>query len=189
MLDLIKRAACRSVYYHLPEYMERWWILGADSLARNADNPTWGYVAFQRARSRSRLYQWLTKHVAIRLHHVLRSDTDRHLHDHPAWNISIVLKGGYWEEVPACAQRWNLLVTDDPQCFGVDACEVTRRVWRGPGSIVFRRASDRHRLVLPSGQTSWSIFIVGRKTQSWGFYTAVGKVPWRKYLGIETETV
>jgi hypothetical protein len=30
-------------------------------------------------------------------HHMLRDDDPRALHDHPWWNVSIVLKGGYME--------------------------------------------------------------------------------------------
>jgi len=33
----------------------------------------------------------------IYLHHILRSDKDRHLHDHPWDYSSIILKGGYFE--------------------------------------------------------------------------------------------
>ena len=33
----------------------------------------------------------------IYLHKILRDDDPRALHDHPWWNISIVLKGGYLE--------------------------------------------------------------------------------------------
>lgn len=174
ILSILQRMTRNKVYFHLPGYMERWWILGADSLSRNAENPQWGYVDSIRARSRSCLYQWITERFAIRLHHVLRSDTDRFLHDHPCWNISIVLKGGYWEEMP--------LDEDVTKNVWLGPNEATRRKWRGPGSIVFRPADARHRLVLPIGTSSWSIFIVGRKSQSWGFYTPAGKVPWREYL-------
>ncbi|MEM5424717.1 hypothetical protein [Paraburkholderia ferrariae] len=56
--------------------------------------------------------------------------------------------------------------------------------WRKPGAIVFRRATDFHRIVLPRGVKAKSIFIMGRKTNSWGFLVGGNKVPWRQYLGI-----
>src|SRR5271156_1916144 len=48
-------------------YMRRWWII-----------------------PRNRVFN-------IYLHHFLRSDDDRALHDHPSWNISFILEGAYTE--------------------------------------------------------------------------------------------
>src|SRR5580704_9904819 len=48
-------------------YMRRWWVI-----------------------PRNRIFN-------IYLHHFLRSDDDRALHDHPSWNVSILLKGEYTE--------------------------------------------------------------------------------------------
>lgn len=173
----LKRWATSRPYFHLDGYMRRYWILGADSVCRNLDNPTLRYADLVRQTSRSSAYQSLTAWIVIRLHEILRSDNDHHLHDHPCWNISIVLWGGYWERMP-------LFVVPSPEHFIAD-CEYTVKKWRGPGSIVFRRATDRHSLELPAGQTCWSIFIMGKKSQSWGFYTPAGKVGWREYLGVQ----
>lgn len=173
---ILYRLGTRRPYFHLTGYMNRYWLLGAASNERNRDNPDWTVSDWEYADSRSRLYQWLTRHLAIRLHHILRSDNDRHLHDHPCWNVSVVLKGGYFEIMP--------MVQKNPAVFVEGDQELTFKVWRGPGSIVFRRASARHKIVLPPGQTCWSIFILGRKSQPWGFYTPTGKVGWREYLGL-----
>ena len=126
-------------YYHLPEYMERYWLLGADNVERNREKP--GFAP----RRRSWLYRWLTNRIAARLHHTLRSDRDRALHDHPSWNISIVLTGGYWE---VCEP--NELSKDMSAFYGYIleqlesspgqphiAAEWMNIRWRGPGSIVF----------------------------------------------------
>lgn len=85
---------------NVPAYMHRWW-----RIARNA-------------------------YMNIYYHIVLRSDDDRALHDHPWWNFSIVLEGGYFEHT-------------------IDAGGVHRKIWYGPGSVRFRRAGTfAHRLEL-----------------------------------------
>lgn len=132
--------------------------------------------------------------IAARVHHILRSDEDRHLHDHPWWSISIILRGGYFEEVPAP---------------GIDALfdaegRMVRLRWRGTGSVIFRRARDWHRLKLPSAGIAplsgsdarwrnhdcWTLFITGPKRKDhdpehacWGFLIDGVKVPADVYLG------
>lgn len=103
----------------------------------------------------------------VYLHRVLRSDDDRALHDHPWWNVSIVLWGGYYEWMPVIQQGY---------AEGWD--RRTRRVWRGAGSIVFRRADAAHRLELPRYpvKQTWTLFITGVKCRDWGFYCPKGWV-------------
>lgn len=129
--------ARRDPFSHIPGYMERYWILH--------------YRRFMP--------------YSIRVHHILRSDLDRHLHDHPWPYITFILRGGYWE------------VTDNPHSLtGV------QWKWYGPGSILIRGRDHRHRLELPFGTTTWTVFMMGRKVNNWGFFTPEGKVPWRTYL-------
>lgn len=172
-IDWLVVRAKRTPYFHIDGYMDRWWLFGFYNVSRNKDNP----VKWIPLRKRSRLYHWITDRIAIRLHHILRSDADRHMHDHPAWNVSIVLRGGYYELMPTRPDGGDWHEGQEVEDF--------TSVWRGPGSVVFRRASSRHRLVIPYGMTCLSVFILGRKSQSWGFYTRAGKVGWREYLGIE----
>lgn len=87
----------------------------------------------------------------IYLHHMLRPDRDV-LHDHPWWNLSIVLKGGYIETTP------------------------TSKVARLPGSIVFRFAKALHSLA-PLGDGCWSLFFTGPRFRVWGFDCPKGWVP------------
>jgi len=95
----------------------------------------------------------------VYLHHILRSDDDRALHDHPWFNVSIVLRGGYLEVTPA------------------------GRYWRGRGSIVFRRATASHRLELPDiNQPCWTLFITGPVVRNWGFHCPKRWVPWQEFV-------
>lgn len=106
----------------------------------------------------------------IRVHHIVRRDEDRHLHDHP-WNwASLVLRGGYIEELPA-----ELRPT-----FSGDK-EVTWFRVRLAGSFCLRRALDRHRIASVRPGT-YTLFITGPKINWWGFVTPHGKVYYRDYL-------
>lgn len=114
----------------------------------------------------------------IYLHEILRSDDDRALHDHPWWNVSIILKGGYVEHVPG------------------------GRHSRTRGDIVFRRAKTAHRLELgvrlhvtdqPEADgvryefgdvPCWSLFITGPRVRQWGFHCASGWKHWREFCGV-----
>jgi len=121
-----------------PVYMRRWW-----RIKRNA-------------------------FFNVYFHHVLRSDEDAALHDHPWWNFSIVLEGGYYEHTIA-------------------AGGVHSKKWYGPGSVRFRPSGAfAHRLELetqrfnvigdhmdgkPMGEKPVkTIFITGPVLRRWGFH-------------------
>ena len=71
---LIRRAS-QTPYFHLAEYMERFWLIPkSDRLPFSA-----------------------------RVHRILRSDVDSAMHDHPWWNWSFVLENGYHEVMPVPA--------------------------------------------------------------------------------------
>lgn len=154
-------------YEHLGGYMNRFWLLGGSYRDKRTEA--------ERGWRGSRLDRWIGRWLCVRLHHVLRSNNDRHLHDHPSWSISLVLSGGYWEILPYHQSQ-----------HPVGDAAFARRVWRGPGALVFRRANHRHRLVVTPGNEPWTLFILGpRRAEDWGFYTPTGKVPHRQYLGTE----
>lgn len=149
-------------YFHLEGYMERWWLQRPAGHGEQSD-----------VSDRNQ-----TGHAA-RVHHILRSDSDRAFHCHPWPSTSIILLGGYWE----------LLPLDQAQHPCSDA-KYHRKLWREPGDVVQREATDRHRIILPEGQTAWSLFLMGDYEKSWFFHDAVrGKVPWREYLGEESRSV
>lgn len=180
-------------YFHLEGYMLRDWILGYRSPERNTENPMWKESPPEQG---NWFYRFICHHIAIRAHSILRSDQDRHLHDHPAWSVSIVLSGGYWEVCepgryslanPLHYQaRLSGVAMGAPQNkIDIGVAALHNIHWRDPGAVVFRKATAAHRLILPPNTITKSIFAMGRKTNRWGFYTDTGKIGWREYLGVE----
>lgn len=98
------------------------------------------------------------------LHHIQRSDADRALHDHPWWFASLILRGGYMEFLPR-------------------GYKVRR-----PGSVIFHRAEDAHRIQLHLNTPdlneipAWTLVLCGRKARAWGFVTEQGWVDAQTYL-------
>jgi hypothetical protein len=148
LVDAIIARARRTPYTHLAGYMERFWLIRIG----------------QRGGGESGPYPL----IGARVHHILRSDSDRHFHDHPWPFLTIILRGGYWELRPE--------LNADGYVYRV----VER--WHGPGSILLRRATDLHKLRLPEGKTTWTLFCTGPNAQTWGFWVGNRKVPWREYL-------
>lgn len=111
--------------------------------------------------------------ASARLHHILRADTDLYMHDHPFDSVTLILAGGYVEIVPH----------DQKQDMLLDSTHWTSHI-RQPGDIIFRKATDRHKIIsiAPDPYESWSLFMTGPWRQDWGFYTPEGKVYWREYL-------
>jgi hypothetical protein len=118
----------------------------------------------------------------IYLHKIRRPDDDRALHDHPWWNLSFVLKGGYTEVTP-CS------LCGDPNCA------IPVRRWRGLGSLVLRRAAAAHRLELAEDtvwasafkvdkryRPAWTLFITGPRFREWGFWCRKGWVVWTDFV-------
>jgi len=93
----------------------------------------------------------------IFLHHILRSDEDPELHDHP-WNfVSLILWSGYIEHLPG---------------------DVVRRVraW----DVIRHRAADAHRLILD--RPAWTFVVVTGKKRHWGFWTRRGWEPYEVFF-------
>jgi hypothetical protein len=95
----------------------------------------------------------------IYLHHFLSSDEDRALHDHPWWNISILLWGSYLEHMPKDYNKW---INDN------DRTEII--VKRYPLVPVYRGANAIHRIELINEKPVWTLFITGPVVQQWGFW-------------------
>lgn len=99
----------------------------------------------------------------IYLHHFLRSDDDRALHDHPSFNLSILLKGSYTE--------WTIA-----------AGGVHHAVIRSAGQFKFRTASSAHRIELHDGPC-WTLWIKGPTYRTWGFHCPQGWRRWQDFTG------
>src|SRR4029077_8960861 len=122
----------------------------------NKSDVTDGHVVYSRWRFLG--FEWRSDLIAIdymrrwtirtpwgmlRLHHILRSDHDRHFHDHPMSFASLILTGGYIEYRPG----------------GISRC-----CW--PGSVVFRRAEDLHRIELLK-ESAWTLVVTGPIRRQW----------------------
>ena len=102
------------------------------------------------------------KHCNIYLHKFHGSD-DAILHDHPWWSVSILLKGGLFEELRSISGR----------------CVDRRIPWLWP---VFRKAKLLHRLDVYNSPV-WTLFITGPVVRRWGFSTPAGWVDAGCYRG------
>jgi hypothetical protein len=142
---LWKRAE-RTPYIHITSpdgkdvYMGRWWLFNP------YDNET-----------RKTKHRWCP--ISIRLHHIRRPDSDRHLHDHP-WNArSIILAGGY-----------------------VEQCQDGQKRIRQPGTSTVLKFGQFHRIERVARDGAWTLFITGKYRGTWGFLVEDSKVPYREYL-------
>jgi hypothetical protein len=95
----------------------------------------------------------------IYLHEIRHGDDDRAMHDHPWWNVSIILRGGYLEHMPG-----------------------GRRAVRGPRSVTFRLPTALHRLETIGGLTTWTLFITGPVVREWGFACPQGWRVWTEFV-------
>ena len=119
---------------------------------------------------------WLLGHRtsrwALMLHNMHRPDDDACHHDHP-WSFwTLILKGGYIEEITG----------DDGLVW-----QTSNR----PGRLLYRPATHTHRISkLPKG-SCWTLVLRFKKERSWGFWTRLDPkmyfparhwIPWRKFI-------
>lgn len=153
--------AKRTPYSHIDGYMNRYWLVPYnDPKAGDGCGP----VEFA-----ERPIAWLLQQfdIAVRVHHILRSDTDRHFHDHPWAYISFILEGGYLERFPIYGDS------------GLTCKQGSRVCARG--QISYRPAQSFHRLDVPA--TAWTLFVTFKKEQTWGFLVhPVQKQAYYEYL-------
>lgn len=163
-IDWLIERAKRTPYFHLDGYMARFWLVPYNTVIERSPGAADGTGPVTWRRPVAKLLQALG--IAARVHHILRSDHGRDPHDHPWPFVTIILRGGYYEVR-----------------FDADGKAIRSR-WHGPGSVLFRRATDLHKLVLPEGQTAWTLFVTGKKCQTWGFKPeGAPKVPYWQYEG------
>jgi hypothetical protein len=135
-------------------------VIGKSSVDRNDYMRRWYIIPHASNRTD---WRFLKRGNAF-LHNFNRSDDDRSLHDHPwKWNISILIKGRYWEHLPG-----------------------GKKVLRKPGRIVFRNGTAAHRVELLKDEHGreipvWTIFLTGPKCREWGFHCKKGWVHWKDF--------
>lgn len=105
-------------------------------------------------------YSWCP--FIIRLHHIRTSDYDRDLHDHPADYRTILIDGWYVEQ----------------NIYGNHQALVC-------GDTKFARAENFHRITDISDNGVWTIFIMRKKRNEWGFFVNGFKMSWRDYANFE----
>lgn len=116
------------------------------------------------------------------LHRFHRGDKDRDLHNHPwEWAMSWILIGGYREQLHVMKK---VQIHDGLTALRWERTE--RNVL--PGAVNVLLSDTFHRVDLLDGE-SWTLFLTGPKTQSWGFVNDSGIfTTWREQLkkrGIE----
>lgn len=143
---LIGRAR-RTPYFHLPGYMSRWWLF--NGYDRGVDGES------DADRQKRKRFPTLP---SIRIHHILREDLARHLHDHP-WNArTIILDGWYIERRESGSPR--VLRAGDT------------------ATIAF---GEYHHIERVSDGGVFTLFIVGAYGGRWGFLVDGEKMPPREY--------
>lgn len=113
-----------------------------------------------------RYYLISTPYFGIYLHNIRMPDRDEHLHDHP-WNFtSIILRGGYTEELSFEPDAGLPTVYDN---------------WFNRFSRHSVAATTAHaiRAILPN---TWTLVLVGKRQREWGFWVDGVLIPWKRYL-------
>jgi hypothetical protein len=111
----------------------------------------------------------------LTVHKMHRPDADTCCHDHPWGFVSLVLWGGYVEEVerehPGIREgNWR------------GDYMVRERRWNRPGTLLLRPATWCHRIAsLPRG-TCWTLLIRAPERREWGFWTRFGWMHWRAFV-------
>lgn len=129
-----------------------------------------------RSRDGSELYltrRWIFGHKtskwALMLHQMHTPDPDACHHDHPWRFWTLILKGGYIEEMSG-------------GLFGGDVHTRTNR----PGTLLYRSALHTHRISELLAPECWTLVLRGPYERSWGFHTEQGWIWWETFIAGRT---
>ena len=169
---IIARAQ-RTPYLHImsadgqTRYMGRWWLFNPYS--RDTHKPA----------------LWLCP-CSFRIHHIMRHDEDRDLHDHP-WNArTIILRGWYIEERLEPAGTDDMLKSGPLQWLeALDDLFKVSTSTRNPGDTARLNHGEYHRIDQVSPGGVYTLFITSKWRGDWGFLVNGVKVPWRTYTGTD----
>lgn len=157
--DYLIGRATRTPYCHLDGYMNRYWLFNRYSEIGKHD------VIERR----------FPRLPSARVHHILRRDSDRHMHDHP-WNArTIILRGHYVERVPSDRDLELMEIVGGWSPRG-------ENVLRERGDTATINFGDYHSIDEVSEGGVWTLFFTWEYVGTWGFLVNGVKVPWREYL-------
>lgn len=111
------------------------------------------------------------------LHHIADADPGKDLHDHPWAFTSIVLRGGYTEEVADTRVASAMATVAD---MYPDSCTPgAPRSWRR-FSIHHMPLTTAHRITAAEPGT-WTLVLRGPTRRRWGFYLPTHWIVWTSY--------
>jgi hypothetical protein len=148
-------------------YMGRWWLFNPYS--REPHKPRFWWCPW-----------------SFRIHHILREDNDRDMHDHP-WNArTIILRGWYTEQREAsdeCKERVLAEMAPKPNSDFEKwlTSNATELIERKRGDTAQLMHGEYHRIDQVSTGGVFTLFITSKWRGDWGFLVNGVKVPWRTY--------
>lgn len=163
---LIARAQ-RTPYLHIMSadgqtmYKGRWWLFNPYS--RDTHKPALWWCPW-----------------SFRIHHIMRPDEDRDLHDHP-WNARTIILRGWYTEQRLVKVAEQLLAS-----LGYSTSDqVTEFIDRRTGHTARLNHGEYHRIDQISPGGVYTLFITSKWRGDWGFLVNGVKVPWRTYTGTD----
>jgi hypothetical protein len=131
------------------------------------------YWLFNRITNYKRRYWFIP--FSIRIHHIVRPDSDRHLHDHPFNARTWIMRGGY-EEV-----RLHELFNGCARITGnVDRLPMYE-IQRFPGDTSTLGFEQYHKITKVADCGALTLFMFGRYRGDWGFLVNGCKMLRREY--------
>lgn len=103
---------------------------------------------------------------SVRVHHICLPDDDQHEHNHPWDARTIILRGYYLEERQSQRPALRPMLAGDTAAINAD---------------------DFHRVISVSRGGVFTLFFTWQYIADWGFQVDGKTVPWRTYLGIDTQ--
>lgn len=160
--DYLINRSKKTPYFHLPGYMNRWWLFNSYGFDTNQSE----------AARHERPIKWLP---SIRVHHILRADDSRDLHDHPWEARTIILKGWYQERRLV---REHIYSRNNLSAITVS---TTRFLVRKSGDTAAIDFGEYHSIDEVSEGGVFTLFFTWDYKGTWGFLVDGKKVPWREY--------
>lgn len=160
----IIKYAQRTPYFHLPGYMNRWWLL----------NPYKNDQSLPEDQRHTRKYSWLP---SIRVHHILREDHARDMHDHP-WDARTVILAGWYDEERMVG--WKEVI--NPTTGGLGGYLQTVEMFtREAGDTASLKFGEYHNITEVSPGGVYTLFFTWDYMGTWGFWVDGEKVPHKEY--------